>query len=217
MRYSMWSLGTDIETYDSSFETAFRNFCDKWLNRNCAINNLSVEVIGSGQVDSHAIHWKVADIDSSLLAKYPDAKVVSRKDTRPPKRSAKEYRQEARNRNDALRQGYEAFIQVMPEESADLLTGDLDSYNLTAALILKAPTDVDIRAWGATVAKWVVNEIPKHRKTHLIPDYGTDAFVQYVSGMTDILSRVASGQDDTAAGRKLLTQLTAELCPSKIR
>jgi glutaminyl-tRNA synthetase len=83
------------------------------------------------------------------------AKKSARSATRPDKKSAREYRDEARRRDEVLAARHAAAVDVIGADAADLLHGDRASSDFTDAAIAAAPTA------AKAIARWLVNEVPR--------------------------------------------------------
>jgi glutaminyl-tRNA synthetase len=92
--------------------------------------------------------------------------------TRPKSRSPREYRDEARARDAELAAFFEALTHELPADQAELLSGD----RVTMALYQSVRRTANVT--GATLAKFVINEVPIERRAALV---GDGAFAQLVA------------------------------------
>ncbi|MGE3545852.1 MAG: glutamine--tRNA ligase/YqeY domain fusion protein [Kofleriaceae bacterium] len=132
---------------------------------------------------------KPADKPIQPIERKPNDKAT----TRPRLRSPAEYRAEARARDPQLAAAH-ASIAALPgvsEKDADLLAGD----RATAKLVLDAAT----RAAPATVAKWVINALPRALGERPVEQVSPKE-------LGELLAAVDDGSVTTAAGKTLLAE-----------
>jgi glutaminyl-tRNA synthetase len=95
-------------------------------------------------------------------AKNP--KAIRRLAARPKSRSPREYRDEARARDATLAAFHDALRAAIPADQAELLSGDVDSMKLYESV------RTSVAVSPATLAKFLVNEVPAERRAALIGD-----------------------------------------------
>ncbi|MBV8756369.1 MAG: glutamine--tRNA ligase/YqeY domain fusion protein [Deltaproteobacteria bacterium] len=118
--------------------------------------------------------------------------------TRPKSKSPQEYRAEARSRDPRLQAVFDAArSHGLPEDQADLLSGDLG----TATLFSKAADKVP----AALVAKWIINELPRALDGKPVDGFAGDELVAMLEALqagsiTPVLAKTALAQ--IAAGKR---------------
>ncbi|MGE0549363.1 MAG: glutamine--tRNA ligase/YqeY domain fusion protein [Kofleriaceae bacterium] len=132
---------------------------------------------------------KPAETSQAPAERKPNAKAA----TRPKLKSAAEYRAEARARDPQLAAAHASIAALagVSDKDADLLAGDL----ATAKLVL----DAAAHAAPATVAKWVINELPRALGERPVDDVRANELGQ-------LLAAVDQGTVTTAAAKTLLAE-----------
>jgi glutaminyl-tRNA synthetase len=117
--------------------------------------------------------------------------------SRPPKRSRVEYRAEGRLREPVLAQRYRAWPAEhgLSEADADLLTGDLATGDLFAAAVAAG-------APAATVARWIINELPPALGDRNLADRPITG-----AGLATLVRAVESGAVSGAAAKDVLSEM----------
>ena len=91
--------------------------------------------------------------------------------TRPKSKSPQEYRAEARSREPRLQAVFDrARAQGLPEDQADLLSGDLGTATLFSTAADKVP--------AALAAKWIINELPRALDGRAVEELPADRLVE---------------------------------------
>ena len=127
------------------------------------------------------------------------AKKSARSATRPDRKSAREYRDEARRRDEVLAARHAAAVDVIGADAADLLHGDRASSDFTDAAIAAAPTA------AKAIARWLVNEVPR-----VVGDDDLGATALTPGALAALVGLCEAGTITAAVGKELLAELAAQ-------
>ncbi len=117
--------------------------------------------------------------------------------TRPKGKSGPEYRAEARNRDPELAAGYARAIERgLAAEQADLLSGDVDSMKLYESV------RASVAVSPATLAKWIINELPR-----ALGDRDLEAVD--AAHFTELVTMLAKSEITPATGKQVLADMIA--------
>jgi len=138
---------------------------------------------------------------SVTVAANTEATVVkgktARAATRPDKKSGREQRAIARERDAELTARHaRALAAGLPEEEADLLSGDHDTSDFFEAALVAAPT------LGRPLARWIVNELPRELGDAPIADSQLGA-----GALAALVGLIDGGAITAAVGKELLAEL----------
>ncbi|MBE7453681.1 MAG: glutamine--tRNA ligase/YqeY domain fusion protein [Kofleriaceae bacterium] len=145
--------------------------------------------------------------EKATAAAGPDAEVAAapaarsaRSKTRPDKKSAAEQRAIARARDPELAARHDRWLALdVGADLVDLLTGDRDTSDLFAAALAVAP------ARARTLARWIVNELPRE-----LGDRAPGETALTATALAALVGLVDDGDITAAAGKELLAELVEQ-------
>ncbi len=175
----------------------------------------------AGQVQLERVGYFVADAVDSRLDALVWNRVITLRDaaaakttvdlpivksksaraaTRPDKKSGREWRNEARNRDPELAARHAAAIAAgLGDDDADLLNGDRDVSDCFAAALALAP------ARGKAIARWIINELPRELGDEPIAGSALTA-----AALAALVGLVEDGAITAAVGKDLLAELVRQ-------
>jgi glutaminyl-tRNA synthetase len=131
-------------------------------------------------------------------AMHHEPKKNAKAATRPKAKSPAEYRAEARARDPSLAAAFARATQLgLPDDQADLLTGDLPTAGVFAAASARPEL-------AALAAKWLINELPRALAGRELTDREVATLGPHVA---ELIAALDTGALTAAAGKTALAEM----------